>query len=278
VGGFYLNPDIIDADIIGRCVDPRLISAYKDPALLKAIKKGRWIMRFMYYDHERYFMLNRLFKAGNKVIMGSDAGGGAIIFHGPASHEEIGLYVKAGLTPLQAITTATRNGAEYVGKLDRQGTIEAGKLADLVILKADPSDNISNTKKIALVMKDGKIMDRGMLSRDITGRLSEETRYIADRIDLMPASAFKDSDPAHKTALTGQIEQIYSLLKQADDNETGKDGYVQAAQKLSADVVPLIDGCANGSTGDDLITDCVYQKDVYSAARQLVDDCLGIKE
>ena len=229
VGGFYLNPDIINVDIIGQCVDPRLISAYKDPALQKAIRKGRWIMRFMYYDHERYFMLNRLFKAGNKIIMGSDAGGGAFIFHGPASHEEIGLYVTAGLTPLQAITIATRNGAEFVGKLDRQGTIEAGKLADLVILKADPLKDISNTKKIALVMKDGKIMDRGMLSRDITGRLSEEARYIADRIDLMPVAAFKDSAADNKEALTEMMEEIYSILKQADDSQIGLKDYTQAS-------------------------------------------------
>ena len=275
VGGFYLNPDIIDADIIGQCVDPRLISAYKDPALLKAIKKGRWIMRFMYYDHQRYFMLNRLFKAGNKIIMGSDAGGGAFIFHGLASHEEIGLYVEAGLTPLQAITIATRNGAEFLEKQDRQGTIEAGKLADLVILKADPLKDISNTKKIALVMKDGKIMDRGMLSRDITGRLSEEARYIADRIDLMPVAAFKDSAADNKEALTKMMEEIYSILKQADDSQIGLKDYTQASTVLSSSVIPLIDGCATGSTGDDLITDCAYQKGVYAAAQQLVTDCLN---
>jgi imidazolonepropionase-like amidohydrolase len=275
---FLRNPELINDDFIKSCIDPRLAGAYKDPALLEFARKSRTfigrIMSTVFSFPQRFGALRRLYRAGNKIIMGTDAANPAI-FHGPAAHEELGLYVKAGLTPLQAITTATRNGAEYVGKLDRQGTIEAGKLADLVILKANPLLNISNTKKIALVMKDGKIMDRGMLSRDITGRLCEEARYIADRIDLMPASAFKDSDTANKAALTGMLEGVYSILKKADDNETSQQNYAQASQMLSTDVVPLLDGCANDSAGDDLITDCAYQKEVYAAAQQLVEDCLS---
>ena len=274
LGRFFSNPALIEEDIIKACVDPRLLSAYKEPALLEAVRRhqlGGYTGYFKYI----FRSLKRVFAAGGKIIMGSDPGGGAVVFHGPSAHEEIGMYVKAGLTPLQVITTATRNGAEYVGKLDRQGTIEEGKLADLVILKADPSDNISNTKKIALVMKDGKIMDRGMLSRDITGRLSEEARYIADRIDLMPAAAFKNSDAANKATLSGQMEEIYALLKQADDSEIALQNYAQAAQMLSDNVIPLIDGCTSGSTGDDLIADCAYQKEVYAAAQQLIEDCLN---
>jgi len=273
---FFNNPDLIDEDFFRSCLDPRLVSAYKDPALLGLARRNRTligrIMTTIYSFPQRFGALRRLFWAGNAIVMGTDSAVNAV-FHGPSAHEELGLYVKAGLTPLQALTTATRNGAEYVGKLDRQGTIEAGKLADLVILKADPSKNISNTKKISLVIKDGEIMDRGMLSRDITGRLCEEARYIADRIDLMPAFAFKSSDAANKAALAGQMEEIYTLLKQADDNETGQEGYAQASQLLSADVLPLLDGCASGSSADDLITDCAYQKEVYLAARRLVEDC-----
>ncbi len=274
---FYENPDLLNEDFFKACLDPRLVSAYQDPALLAIAQKNRSligrIMTAIFSFPERFLMVRCLVWAGNKIIIGTDAAVSAV-FHGPAAHEEIGLYVTAGLTPLEAITTATRNGAEYVGKLDRQGTIEAGKLADLVILKADPTKDISNTKKIALVMKDGEIMDRGMLSRDITGRLSEEARYIADRIDLMPEAAFKNSDTANKTALTGMMEEVYSILKQADDNETGQQGYAQASQMLSGTVMPLIDGCSNGSSGDDLVTDCAYQKEVYTAAQQLVEDCV----
>ena len=275
---FLRNPDIIKDDFVRSCIDPRLAGAYQDPALLELARRnssliGR-VMTTIYSFPQRFGALRRLFRVGNKIVMGTDAANAAI-FHGPAAHEEIGLYVKAGLTPLQAITTATRNGAEYVGKLDRQGTIEAGKLADVVILKADPSKNISNTKKIALVMKDGKILDRGMLSRDITGRLSEEARYIADRIDLMPDTVFKNGDSANKTALLGMMEEIYSILKKADDNETSQQNYTQASQMLSDTVMPLIDGCTSGSAADDLITDCAYQKEVYTATQQLVEDCLS---
>ena len=71
------------------------------------------------------------------------------------------------------------------------------------------------------------------------------------------------------------MEEIYSLLKQADDGQTGQQSYTQASTLLTSSVMPLIDGCTNGSTDDDLITDCAYQDEVYATARQLVEDCLN---
>ena len=283
-GRFILtvNPDLFDEPLVKSCVDPRLLSAYKDPALLRAANNifslSYWAQLLWKASVPDLFRKTReLNDAGILLMTGTDAGTNGN-FQGAAEHDEISHLVDAGFTPLQAITMATQNGPFFLGKLDRQGTIEAGKLADLVILKADPRKDISNTKKIALVMKDGKIMDRGMLSRDITDRLSEEARYIADRIDLMPDAAFKDSAAANKTALTGMMEEIYSTLKKADDNETSQQNYAQASQMLSGTVMPLIDGCSNGSSGDDLVTDCAYQKEVYAAAEQLVVDCLNKKE
>src|SRR5437016_14066213 len=79
----------------------------------------------------------------------------------PNIHIEMELLVsKAGLTPLEAITTATRNGAQVLGISDSYGTIAPGKIADLVVLSADPSADILNTRKIVYVIKGGKLHKR----------------------------------------------------------------------------------------------------------------------
>jgi len=71
--------------------------------------------------------------------------------------------VELGMTPSQAIVAATKNGALACRGLDRFGTVEEGKLADLLVLDADPLANISNIRKLAIVMGDGRIVDRGRL-------------------------------------------------------------------------------------------------------------------
>jgi imidazolonepropionase-like amidohydrolase len=73
------------------------------------------------------------------------------------------LLVQAGLTPAQVIKIATHNGAVFLGKADDLGSVEEGKLADLVLLTADPLKDIDNTKAIALVMKNGAILDESAL-------------------------------------------------------------------------------------------------------------------
>jgi hypothetical protein len=69
------------------------------------------------------------------------------------------LLVDAGLTPIQAIQSATLHGAEILRLNSKLGTIEKGKLADLVLLDANPLENISNTKKISRVIKAGRVVD-----------------------------------------------------------------------------------------------------------------------
>ena len=71
--------------------------------------------------------------------------------------------VEKGMTPMTAIVSATRNIAAAYHKLDEFGTLEAGKYADLVILDADPLQNIDNIRRISTVMKEGRIVDRGPL-------------------------------------------------------------------------------------------------------------------
>jgi imidazolonepropionase-like amidohydrolase len=97
-------------------------------------------------------------RAGVGILAGSDSLD-PYVFPGFSLHEELALLVKAGLTPLQALQAATRNAASYLGMLDALGTVEKGKIADLVLLDANPLADISNTRKISAVVTGGKLID-----------------------------------------------------------------------------------------------------------------------
>jgi imidazolonepropionase-like amidohydrolase len=106
-----------------------------------------------------------LSRAGVRVGLGTDTGGvsGGGYF-GLASLVELELLVKAGLTPLQAITAGTRTSAAIL-RLDSLGAIAPGKSAAFVVLDGDPLENIANTRKISAVYLDGQAVDRDALQR-----------------------------------------------------------------------------------------------------------------
>jgi imidazolonepropionase-like amidohydrolase len=99
-------------------------------------------------------------RSGVKMLVGTDNS-----FFGTGVHDELAEFVKAGLTPMEALQTATKNAAAYFGKLNSMGTIEKGKLADLVLLDANPLQSIGNTRKISAVVVNGRLLDRQALDR-----------------------------------------------------------------------------------------------------------------
>jgi imidazolonepropionase-like amidohydrolase len=103
-------------------------------------------------------------EAGVLLLAGTDVGIPALI-PGISLHEELKLLVEAGLTPLQALRTATINPARVLGRTDSLGSIEVGKLADLVLLDADPLVDIHNTQRIRAVVADGRLYRRADLDR-----------------------------------------------------------------------------------------------------------------
>src|SRR5215475_2134563 len=101
-------------------------------------------------------VVHLLHAKGVPFLAGTDAPPGVYIFPGFSLHEELQRFAAAGFTPLEALQTATLNPARFFGLEDRLGTVEAGKIADLVLLKANPLDDIANTQKIAAVILSGR--------------------------------------------------------------------------------------------------------------------------
>jgi len=107
---------------------------------------------------ERYKKLvGDMHRAGVEFLAGTDTSPGTPALPGTSLHDELELLVESGFTPMEALQAATRNPARYLGKLQDLGTIEPGKLADLVLLDANPLDDIRNTRKINMVVLRGQI-------------------------------------------------------------------------------------------------------------------------
>jgi imidazolonepropionase-like amidohydrolase len=102
-------------------------------------------------------LVDAMRRAGVEFMAGTDAPNPWIL-PGSSLHEELSLLVIAGLTPMEALQAATRNPAKYLGLIDRLGTIEEGKIADLILLEANPLEEISNTRRIWAVAVRGKLI------------------------------------------------------------------------------------------------------------------------
>ncbi|WP_413581060.1 amidohydrolase family protein [Bdellovibrio sp. HCB288] len=101
-------------------------------------------------------------KQGVKMLTGTDLGGVWVV-PGASLHEEFEQLAKAGVSPLKVLQMTTLNGAEFLGKRSTMGTVEVGKNANLVLLDADPTDDVRNMKKINAVIRDGKFYSEEML-------------------------------------------------------------------------------------------------------------------
>ncbi len=105
-------------------------------------------------------IVHRLQAAGVPFLAGTDTAAGVDVIPGISLHLELQRFVAAGFTPLEALQTATINPAKFYNKLAEFGSIAPGRIADLVILKANPLDDIANTRSIAGVIHDGQYLSQ----------------------------------------------------------------------------------------------------------------------
>jgi imidazolonepropionase-like amidohydrolase len=112
-------------------------------------------IRQRFVDHE-LAIVRRLHLAGVPFLAGTDTPAGVGVTPGISLHLELQRFVAAGFTPLEALQTATVNPARFLGKLADYGSVEAGRVADLVLLRANPLDDIANTRAIGGVVADGE--------------------------------------------------------------------------------------------------------------------------
>lgn len=108
-------------------------------------------------------LVGDMHRAGVEFLAGTDTSLNNPVLPGVGLHQELALLVESGFTPLEALATATRNPARYFGALNQLGTIEPGKVADLVLLDANPLANIHNTEKIRAVFLRGRYFSRADL-------------------------------------------------------------------------------------------------------------------
>jgi hypothetical protein len=115
-------------------------------------------------EFERAFV-----QAGGLLLAGEDPTGIGGDLAGFGDQREVELLVEEGFTPVEAIHIATSNGAQYLGELDRIGTIAAGKQADLIVVKGDPSKKIDDIENVETVFKDGVGYDSAKLIESVRG-------------------------------------------------------------------------------------------------------------
>jgi len=108
-------------------------------------------------------------KAGGVLLSGEDPTGYGGALAGFGDQRQVELLVEAGFSPLEAIHIATQNGAEFLGEGDRVGTLKSGKIADLVVIKGDPSQKIEEIENVELVFKDGIGYDSQRLIESVRG-------------------------------------------------------------------------------------------------------------
>jgi len=152
------HPNLLDDPDVARSVDADVIAAAKQAA------RDAHAMPAERADFERAMHNTRKLAAGGVLIgVGSDGGSG-LDFPGLTTHRELELLAAAGLSPMDVIVAATRNGALALRKSDELGTIESGRRADLMLISANPLEDVGNLRKIDRLMLNGDWVDREHLT------------------------------------------------------------------------------------------------------------------
>ncbi|GMR13408.1 MAG: amidohydrolase family protein [Gemmatimonadota bacterium] len=157
------HPEFLDTPLYRDVYEPEIIERLKT-TVRDGYAARPWTTWMKIMTPVAQENLRLIVEAGGVIVLGSDQSSG------PAAHRELELMVAGGIPPLEAIRAATLNAAIFLGKEHDLGSIEAGKLADIVLLDADPLQDISNTQRISRVIKGGRLVDRELLDLPVNRR------------------------------------------------------------------------------------------------------------
>ena len=132
--------------------------------ILKDLATDPLPVREKFVRHELE-IVSRLHRAGVPFLAGTDTPAGVNVVPGVSLHRELQRFVDAGFTPIEALQTATILPARYLEREKDFGTVATGRVADLVLLDADPTADIANTRRIAAVVANGRGYSRADLDR-----------------------------------------------------------------------------------------------------------------
>jgi imidazolonepropionase-like amidohydrolase len=163
---FVPNRAPLDARILDAMLPEARISYLRRRALISdGAAKSDWPALFKKeLGFEREFV-----RQGGMLLAGLDPTGYGGVIAGFGDQREVELLLEEGFTPVEAIHIATSNGAEFLGELDKIGTLAVGKQADLVVIDGDPSGNIKDIEKVETVFKDGVGYDSAKLIESVRG-------------------------------------------------------------------------------------------------------------
>lgn len=159
-----VDPTLATFDFIkqreGEIADPyKAIATNMPPDIMRSFKTAtmkipddKTAKRYEASYKKMIEFVGKLYRAGVPIVAGTDGLAGFTL------HSELALYVKAGLTPSQALQVATYNGAKFTNTLNNRGTITPGKIADLVLVDGDPTKNIEDIRKVVVVVTRGKLI------------------------------------------------------------------------------------------------------------------------
>ncbi len=158
---FAEHPELLDEPALRAAMNPEALARWDDPAArAEVVEAANFEDRKAAFRQVQDFV-KTMHDAGVRIALGTDSGTPNVPM-GWGVHHELELYVEAGLTPMDALVAATATGASLTapGGEAEFGTLEAGKIADLVVLDADPLEDIRNTLRIDRVMKSGEWVQR----------------------------------------------------------------------------------------------------------------------
>ena len=155
-----------------RRADPEILAAMDDLNEMPTDKLPKIVTKLMQAENPAkdpvvaMQNLRKVRDAGITIAMGTDAGNIGTL-HGPSIYREMRLMQESGMTPLEILRSATTNGAKALGREKELGAVEAGKLADLVLLDADPLVDSGNLAKVNRVIKNGVVYDPDVLMKSL---------------------------------------------------------------------------------------------------------------